>query len=434
MADRITNYFAYGSNMAEQVITAVAPSAAKIGLARLPDHRLAFTRKSVRWGAGVADVLECRGASVYGVLYAIRTDELDGLDRKEGAPKAYRQANITVMAEGRPVAAMTYVVVQPEPQEVPPRPDYLAQLTQAARDHRLPGSYLDFLGYLEEQFRSGSRDDGLVLTQTADRRFSAGEPLIRLNPADGAHLRQGSFGALVMGDRSALGKVEITDAVPEGTCQADQALRACVGVGGQFCFGNRVGVLPCRGKPPRRSVIMPRALVLPLYAISRNDSEKNYCVVHPDRIKVLGLQEGEFARLFVAATLNQNDSMADIKALSIRVFSGSASEVTRESGNVPYPNRAEFYLDQDGRRQLGLPERGWQGTPILIRPALWQALSSRAIFYGLTALLGIGAFFQLLKAFAPHWNSYIDAAAALAASTALTITVSIIDLRSRFRY
>src|SRR5258708_3862419 len=117
MTDGMINYFAYGSNMAEQVITAVAPSAAKIGIARLPDHRLAFTRKSVRWGAGVADVMECPGASVYGVLYAIRTDELDSLDRKEGAPKAYRRVDVTVLAEYRPIAAMTYAVVKPESQE-----------------------------------------------------------------------------------------------------------------------------------------------------------------------------------------------------------------------------------------------------------------------------------------------------------------------------
>jgi len=434
MADGVTNYFAYGSNMAEQVITAVAPSAAKIGIARLPIHRLAFTRKSIRWGAGVADVIKCSEASIYGVVYAVSTDELNGLDRKEGAPKAYRRVNVTVMTEYSPITAMTYAVVAPESKEVPPRDDYLTQILQAARDHKLPESYIEFLEYLEAQFRSGGRDNGLLLTQTSDRQFSTGEPLIRLNPADGGHLRHGSFGALVMGDKKILGKVEITNMVPKGTCEADQALRACVGVGGQYCFGNRVSVLPCSGKPPRRSLIQPRALVLPLYPISRNDSEKNYCVMHPDRIKTLGLQEGEFARLFVAATLNQDDSQANIKAISIRVFSGSASEVTRESGKAPYPNRSEFYLDRDGRIQLGLPETGWHGIPILIRPALWQALSTRAIFYGLTALLGIGAIFQLLQAFAPQWNSYIQAAAALAASAALTITVSIIDLRSRFRY
>jgi hypothetical protein len=290
MTDGVTNYFAYGSNMAGEVITAVAPSAAKIGIARLPDHRLAFTRKSVRWGAGVADILECAGASVYGVLYAIKDDDLDGVDRKEGAPKAYHRVDVTVLAESRPIKAITYAVVRAESQEVPPRVDYLAELRQAAGDHGLPESYLDFLDYLEKQFTSGTRDDGLLLTQTADRRASAGEPLIRLNPADSGHLGHSSFAALVMGERKALGKIEITADVPAGTCQADQALRGCIGVGGQYCFGNRVSVLPCTGKPPRRSVIEPRALLLPLYAISRNDSEKNYCVLHPDRIKVLGLQ------------------------------------------------------------------------------------------------------------------------------------------------
>src|SRR5215472_19175955 len=124
MTGGVTNYFAYGSNMAGEVITAVAPSAEKIGIARLPDHRLDFTRKSVRWGAGVADIIECPGASVYGVLYAIKDDELDGVDRKEGAPKAYHRVDVTVLAEYQPIMAMTYAVVRAELLEVPPRADY----------------------------------------------------------------------------------------------------------------------------------------------------------------------------------------------------------------------------------------------------------------------------------------------------------------------
>lgn len=72
---------------------------AETGTARLPNYRLAFTRKSVRWNAGVADILECPGFWVYGVLYEIHTDKLTKLDRKEGAPKAYQRIDISVRVD-----------------------------------------------------------------------------------------------------------------------------------------------------------------------------------------------------------------------------------------------------------------------------------------------------------------------------------------------
>lgn len=428
------NYFAYGSNMAEHTMLSIAPSAKKIGIARLAGHRLAFTRKSTRWRAGVADVVACTGLSVYGVLYAVDLDELVSMDRKEGTPRAYRQTSITTLVNHDAIPAMTYAVTKPQAREIPPHADYFAQILQGAEENNLPEPYLAFLNYINEQLLAGTRDEGLLLTPTSSREASAGEPLIRLHPEDGGHTRHEKFAAVVIRNKGALGQVELTASVAVGTCQADQSLRGSAGVGGQHCFGHRVRVLSASGSVPRWSPVKPRALVLPLHSISRNDSEKNYCVLHPDRIRVLGLQEGEFARLFVASTPEKDDICTTVRAISIRVYSGSATEVTRVTGKVPYPDRSEVYLSEDERRSLKLPESGWTGTPVLIRPALWPALSSRAIFYGLTALLGIGALFQLLQAFEPRWPSYIHAGVALAASALVTVTMSVIDLRSRFRY
>lgn len=41
---------------------------------------------------------------------------------------------------------------------------------------------------------------------------------------------------------------------------------------------------------------------------------------------------------------------------------------------------------------------------------------NRVVFYGVTVLLGIGAFFQILQSFASRWPSYIDALIALLTS------------------
>jgi gamma-glutamylcyclotransferase (GGCT)/AIG2-like uncharacterized protein YtfP len=428
-------YFAYGSNMSPDVIRKIAPSARVLGVGRVDDRRLAFTRRSTVWHAGVADIPEYPGFSVHGILYAIHPDELKAVDRKEGAPSSYEHTGVTVTTDHGPVKAMTYTVVKREPEEIPPHADYLQQIIDGAGQRELPQPYLDFLTYLQEQFAAGVREDGLLLAPTVDRRASAGEPLIRLNPSDGSHLRHGRFGSLLGNGRKALGRVELTDSVPPGICQADQALRASIGVDGLPCFGYRVKVLPCVGTLPQRSPIQPRALTLPAYFMSRNDVEKNYCVLHADRIKVLGLQDGDFARLYAAATPADNaDPVAEVKAITIRVFSGSATEIARAGAQTPYPDRSDVYLDQDARRQLGFPDRGWERTPVLIRPALWRALAARTLFYGLTVLLGIGAVFQILQAFAPRWGSHVDALVALILSLIITIGLSVVDLRSRFRY
>ncbi|HUA75266.1 MAG TPA: gamma-glutamylcyclotransferase family protein [Solirubrobacteraceae bacterium] len=61
-------YFAYGRNMSAAAIDAACPGNRFLGPAELRDHRLAFTRRSLRTGTGVADVLAAPGHSVWGAL------------------------------------------------------------------------------------------------------------------------------------------------------------------------------------------------------------------------------------------------------------------------------------------------------------------------------------------------------------------------------
>jgi gamma-glutamyl AIG2-like cyclotransferase len=75
-----TRYFAYGSNMAESVMAAHCSGHRYLGPADLPEHRLAFTRRSVRTLTGVADIVRADGQSVWGALY-----ELDESDRSSRA-------------------------------------------------------------------------------------------------------------------------------------------------------------------------------------------------------------------------------------------------------------------------------------------------------------------------------------------------------------
>jgi gamma-glutamylcyclotransferase len=77
-------YFAYGSNMNWQQMQNRCPSARFFGIALLPDHKLAFTRKSIKRGCGVADAAPTQNHNVWGIVYEITAQDIEALDKSEG--------------------------------------------------------------------------------------------------------------------------------------------------------------------------------------------------------------------------------------------------------------------------------------------------------------------------------------------------------------
>ncbi|HEX6458542.1 MAG TPA: gamma-glutamylcyclotransferase family protein [Thermoleophilaceae bacterium] len=136
-----TLYFAYGSNMASSQLAAWGTEHRALGPAELRDHRLAFLRRSIRWQAGAADIVRARGESVWGVLWELPFGAAE-LDRKEAAGDAYRRRAVEVLHAGEAVTAMAYEVIEKEPEEVPPRPEYLDLMLAGAREHGLPEAWL----------------------------------------------------------------------------------------------------------------------------------------------------------------------------------------------------------------------------------------------------------------------------------------------------
>jgi gamma-glutamylcyclotransferase len=134
--------FAYGSNLAAAEIGDWCPEARFAGVARLPDHRLALNRRSIRWGGGAADIVPASGEEVWGALYEIPDGALDALDAKEGQGWAYRRVEVDVERAGRRIPATAYEVVEKEPEEVPATTEYAALLVQAARERGLPDHYV----------------------------------------------------------------------------------------------------------------------------------------------------------------------------------------------------------------------------------------------------------------------------------------------------
>jgi gamma-glutamylcyclotransferase len=135
--------FAYGSNLAASEMAAWCPEARFAGLARLPDHRLALNRRSIRWGGGAVDIVPAIGEEVWGGLYDVPDGTLDRLDAKEGEGWAYRRIAVPVEAEdGRRLEAEAYEVIHKEPQEVLATSDYAALLLRGARERGLPEEYV----------------------------------------------------------------------------------------------------------------------------------------------------------------------------------------------------------------------------------------------------------------------------------------------------
>ena len=141
-----TKYFAYGSNMAPEVMASACAHSRLLGRARLNGYRFAFNRRSVRTGTGVANIIVDPSSSVWGVVYEITDECLAVLDQKEGYPWAYDRKDVEVeLDDSTTCCALTYVVSHPEAEDVAPSHAYIGGIVAAASAHGFPRAYVDSL-------------------------------------------------------------------------------------------------------------------------------------------------------------------------------------------------------------------------------------------------------------------------------------------------
>ena len=140
-------YFAYGSNLSEERLHQSCPSASLVAIARLAGYRLAFTRRSERWGGGVADIRPEPRGEVWGAVWRILAEEAAALDRQEGVdatPPRYRRREVSVTtSEGVALDCLAYQVVAPEAEPVPPSEAYLETMLRGAAAIGLPEGYVE---------------------------------------------------------------------------------------------------------------------------------------------------------------------------------------------------------------------------------------------------------------------------------------------------
>jgi gamma-glutamylcyclotransferase len=140
--------------MAEEVISAWVDEHRFLGPARLDGFRLLFLRRSIRWKAGAADIVPEEGATTWGALYELTTTDLDALDAKEYTANAgYQRREVEVQTQdGKRHKAITYEVVNKEPHELAPKPEYLELLIRGATERGLPEDWLSVLKELQSRW------------------------------------------------------------------------------------------------------------------------------------------------------------------------------------------------------------------------------------------------------------------------------------------
>lgn len=426
-------YFAYGSNMSPAVFSEICPNHHFLSRARLRGYRMVFSRRSVRSGFGVADVVPTDGVAVWGVLYQIEEDELPFLDRKEGCPKAYGRIDVTVtVREGLIEEAFTYTVTSKEEKEIPPSEDYLNLLVEGAIARKLPQSYVRFLQSLKDRDRYQHCGDFLIIG-TKSREEAEGMPLMKINPSVSESLGLGSIAAIVYRGKACFAKVGYLESLNDHTCQVDHNLRHNLGMPGHEAYGTFVRIRPVKNKPAIFPFVRPRSLVLPLHRPSWLDSERNICVLHPNNIRTLGLKEGEY--LVAHSTVLNEKGQYCIRKTTVRVFGGSALEIARAGGTTEYPKIDEAYLDLDLRNTLGIDSEAYN-IPIVLSPAVCRLFTSRLLYYGITLFLAMVALTPLLQEAMSILGFPRIAAFALtiAISMLVTLVLCLFDIRGRLQY
>jgi hypothetical protein len=138
-------YFAYGSNLLTRRLRGRTPWARPITTATLPGHELRW-HKPGRDGSGKRDIVQSvhPDAAVIGVVYEIPLSEKPALDQAEGLGNGYDEKKVTVHAASGPIESWTYYARSIDPSAVP-YTWYKALVVAGAREHALPGAYVDKL-------------------------------------------------------------------------------------------------------------------------------------------------------------------------------------------------------------------------------------------------------------------------------------------------
>jgi cation transport regulator ChaC len=166
-------YFAYGSNMNTALMLTRCAKPVAAGVARLPQHRIAFHGYSSTWDGAVESCVSAPGRDLWGVLYKLTPSDGDRLDswldvRLDGTGTYFHYPARVMDGQGTTHTVLLYKKdVLGEPRM--PSREYLDVIVRGAEEHGLPARYIDGLRRIESKPAAfevpvrGKYDRGLLL-------------------------------------------------------------------------------------------------------------------------------------------------------------------------------------------------------------------------------------------------------------------------------
>ena len=143
-------YFAYGSNMSVLRLQERVPSALRVGIFLLNEHRLCF-HKASNDGSAKCDAQQTNNINdvVIGALFEIDKNEKKYLDSAEGLGYGYDEKIVKVLNySGEAFEALTYYAIKTDP-TLKPYSWYLNHVITGANEINMPAHYLDTIQSIE---------------------------------------------------------------------------------------------------------------------------------------------------------------------------------------------------------------------------------------------------------------------------------------------
>lgn len=142
MSNRL-HYFAYGSNMAAERLSARVPSARFVCIGELVGHSLKFHKPS-KDGSAKCDAASTGNSAdrVYGAVFSILESELPRLDSIEGQGFGYDRKSVSLITEGLGnIEATTYLATKFD-SSLRPLDWYKEHVVRGAKAIGLPEGYV----------------------------------------------------------------------------------------------------------------------------------------------------------------------------------------------------------------------------------------------------------------------------------------------------
>ena len=134
-------YFAFGSNLPLARLRERAPSARALGAARLDGFRLCLDKLSLD-GSGKVNLARDASAHVWGVVFRLAASEIARLD---GFEPGYARIPVSVtLRDGGVCEAQTFISDE-RARGLRAAPAYKALIVSGAREHGLPGEWIELL-------------------------------------------------------------------------------------------------------------------------------------------------------------------------------------------------------------------------------------------------------------------------------------------------